>query len=161
MKMPALILVVLVLSQGAMAQDPTPMENLHIIPHLAFGGEWVSEVTLQNLSSDGGGANIQIFAEDGSPLPVPSDHGTAASFEIFLKGFGSETLVLPRTGSLTVGWARVRSALKLGVSIGIKQFAEAGVHLGEAFPSDDPLKLLPGQKAMPKHCTDNFLIPGH
>lgn len=44
---------------------------------------------------------------------------------------------------------------------GVKQFAKAGVYLGEAIPSDDSLELYPGQKAMPKNCTDNILISRH
>jgi hypothetical protein len=83
-----------------------------ILPQLAFGGGWYSALYFTNTTNSPLSFPVNMIADDGTPLNVPSLNGSSAT--VSLAPRGTAILEAPNLGSLNQGY--VSAALPTGVT---------------------------------------------
>lgn len=80
------------------------------LAHIAVGGGWQTTITLINLSVTPDTAQVSLYSDSGAPLVVtPLGQSQGSQFPVPVPANGSASLVLPGSGGVTTGWARVET----------------------------------------------------
>jgi len=82
-----------------------PASITKILPQLVFGGGWYTAVYITNTSLNSVSVQLGFFAEDGTPLGVPSAGGS--SMTINLGARATALVEAPNVGPLNVGYISV------------------------------------------------------
>jgi hypothetical protein len=87
-----------------------------VIAQFVDGGDWQTIVTLVNLDNVPGTFTLQLYKDDGTPMTVPTNLGTASGFTATLPVSGSLTIQTAGAGSLQQGWAylQMSDSVKIG-----------------------------------------------
>ncbi len=76
-----------------------------VLPQFVFGGGYYTAIYLHNTTMGPTSVNLKFFANDGSPLNVPSLGGATVTANI--AGGGTSLLEAPNSGGLQSGWAQI------------------------------------------------------
>lgn len=85
--------------------DASVTPTSKILPQFVFGGGFYTAIYLHNTTTGATTVNLKFYANDGSPLSVPSLGGSAATAN--LPAGGTALLEAPNSGGLQQGWAQI------------------------------------------------------
>ncbi len=88
--------------------------TMQILPHLAFGGGWYTDLYFTNISSAPVSFTVNFIGDDGNPVTIPAPIG-GSSVVVNLAARSTALLQAPNVGSLAEGYVSV--ALPSGVSV--------------------------------------------
>jgi len=111
MRIPILLILSLLIGGVSLLAQPTSGPPLGIIPHLAAGGPWQTEITVVNTTSSPATVYVLFRGNDGSPLNLPiAGLGATPGVQFNLDANGSGTIQTNAPGGNTLsGWASVYS----------------------------------------------------
>ncbi len=85
--------------------DASSTPTSKVLPQFVFGGGFYTAIYLHNTTTGPATVNLKFFANDGSPLSVPSLGGATATAS--LAAGGTALLEAPNSGGLQQGWAQI------------------------------------------------------
>ena len=93
----------------ASAQIIAEQDSDTVIPHIAFGGEWITIVTLVNVEAAAIDVTVRFYDGNGTALPVPTDtQGSTAAYPVRIQGNGSHQFTIAGGSTVMQGWADIK-----------------------------------------------------
>src|SRR3989449_10775210 len=106
-----LFLVTLCGAEKAQAQ------TIQYFPQLADGGGYVTTWYFTGLGAGPSVVTVELFQQNGNPLIVQTDRGTASTFTLNVSATGEISLrTLGAPVAVQVGWVRVTSSQPIGAT---------------------------------------------
>ena len=122
------LVIALLLGSALFAADSKPRKasaSDTVIPHIAFGGDWKTVVTLVNVEHVDTDVVVRFYDNNGVAMPVPTDtQGTTAAYAVKLAGNGSHQFLIAGGTTVNQGWADVTFDPNLGTVQGAAVFRQ-------------------------------------
>jgi len=91
---------------AVLGADASVSQYLVVLPHIAFGGEWRTQIVMGNTSATAASVTLYYYRSDGSPLSLAVGGVLADHTTLTIPAYGTKTVEPDWQGAgTTAGWA--------------------------------------------------------